>query len=74
MRLIMFIVIMFILPLINALLGAFAGWVVGWFFDETILAFFEQLGITGLEMWQLGMSLGFAGGYFKSSTMINNSN
>jgi len=51
--------------LLGALFGAFAGWVVGWFFDVTLLAFFAELGIQGLEMWQIGMSLGFIGGFFK---------
>jgi hypothetical protein len=55
-----------IAALLGSLFGAFAGWVVGWFFDETILTFFAQMGIKGLEMWQIGMSLGFLGSFFKS--------
>lgn len=64
-----FVVGLIFIPLLSVLLGAFAGWVVGWFFAETILTFFEQIGITGLEMWQIGMALGFISGYFRSTTV-----
>jgi len=55
-----------LLPLLGALAGALSGWVVGWFFTETILGFFAALGIKGFAMWQIGMSLGFIGGFFKA--------
>ncbi len=55
-----------LLPLLGALGGALSGWVVGWFFSETILDFFAALGIKGFAMWQIGMSLGFIGGFFKA--------
>lgn len=61
----------FALPLISALVGAFSGWVVGWFFSQTVLTFFAGLGITGLETWQLGLTLGFIGGFFKSTLSLN---
>jgi ABC-type uncharacterized transport system permease subunit len=61
------ILMIFLAPLIGALLGAFSGWVVGWFFSETILTFMAALGIKGLAMWQIGMGLGFIGGFFKAS-------
>lgn len=60
----------FFLPLLGALIGAFSGWVVGWFFSETILGFLAAFGIKGLAMWQVGVSLGFIGGFFRA-TMIN---
>lgn len=59
--------LMFILPLLGALGGAFSGWVVGWFFTETITSFVAAFGIKGLAMWQIGMGLGFVGGFFKST-------
>jgi hypothetical protein len=60
------IALLFVLPLLGALGGAFSGWVVGWFFSETILGFLAALDIKGLAMWQIGMSLGFIGGFFKA--------
>lgn len=55
-----------VLPLIGALSGAFCGWVVGWFFSETVLTFLSFFGVKGLAMWQVGLALGFVGGFFKS--------
>ena len=65
---------MFFGCILGTLLGAFAGWVVGLFFGETILSFFAALGITGFKMWQIGASLGFIGGFFRSSTSVRTSN
>lgn len=56
----------FLVVLLGALLGAFTGWVVGLFFADTILGIFAQIGIKGFAMWQLGLFLGFVGGFFKS--------
>lgn len=64
------IVIIFLLfPLIGSLVGAFAGWVVGLFFEDTILSTLARFGVDtgGLAMWQLGCTLGFIGGFFKTS-------
>lgn len=55
-----------ILMLLGPLLGGLAGWVVGWFFGDTILYVAGRLGLSGVEMWQLGMFLGFVGGFFKA--------
>ena len=69
MSLIVFLAVvglLFLAPLLGALFGAFAGWVVGLMFSDTILTFFSQLGITGFEMWQIGLVLGFVGGFFKT--------
>ena len=60
----------FILAIVFGTLGgAFVGWVVGWFFTETITAGFALFGIdiSSLAMWQVGMFLGFVGGFFKST-------
>lgn len=56
-----------VLPLIGFLSGAFSGWVVGLFFADTVLTFFSHLGINDLTMWQIGGSLGFIGGFFKTT-------
>jgi len=61
--------LLFLLPLLSALGGAFAGWVVGWFFAETITSFLAAFGVKGLAMWQIGMALGFVGGFFKTTTV-----
>lgn len=63
----LFAVAMMTLPLLGALGGALSGWVVGWFFSETILSFMAAFGVKGLAMWQIGMALGFVGGFFKST-------
>lgn len=59
--------LIFLTPMIGSLTGAFAGWVVGLFFADTILGILRQIGITGVEMWQVGMFLGFVGGFFRAS-------
>lgn len=62
-------VFLFLAPLLGFVFGAFAGWIVGLFFEETIRTFMTAVGIdpTGLAMWQIGGSLGFIGGFFKTS-------
>lgn len=55
-----------VLMLMGPLFGGLAGWVVGWFFGPTILYVLAQMGLHGVEMWQLGMTLGFVGGFFKA--------
>jgi hypothetical protein len=55
---------LFIAPLLGSLFGAFGGWVVGLFFSDTILGILAQLGIKGVAMWQVGLFLGFVGGFF----------
>jgi len=64
--LILAIGLLFLAPLLGALMGALSGWVVGWFFTETVTLFLAAFGIKGLAMWQIGLSLGFIGGFFKA--------
>jgi hypothetical protein len=52
--------------LISALFGAFAGWLVGALFDETMAELIRASGLNVVP-WQLGLMLGFVGGFFKSS-------
>jgi hypothetical protein len=66
------IAVLVIAPLLGALGGAFAGWVVGWFFSETVLSFMAALGIKDLAMWQIGLCLGFIGGFFKATQTNTN--
>ncbi len=59
----------FLLCLMSSIFGAAIGWVVGLFFSDTILGFMGRVGIdvTELQMWEVGASLGFIGGFFKST-------
>jgi hypothetical protein len=56
--------------ILGTLFGAVAGWIVGLFFTDTILTTLGRFGVDtfGLTMWQLGATLGFIGGFFKSAT------
>jgi hypothetical protein len=60
-------VMVFISPLIGVIFGAFSGWVVGLFWTNTLTAGLAAVGITGLKLWQIGATLGFVGGFFKTS-------
>lgn len=62
-----FFALLLVAPILSALVGALSGWVVGLFFGETVLGIFAQLGIGGVEMWQVGLFLGFVGGFFRAS-------
>lgn len=55
------------LMLVAPLFGALTGWVVGWFFGPTILYVLGQCGLHGVEMWQVGMTLGFLGGFIRAT-------
>lgn len=61
------------LPLVGTLFGAFAGWAVGLFFTDTIRQTLTAFGadVTHISMWQIGATLGFVGGFFKSSLTTN---
>lgn len=69
-------VLAFVCPLVSCLFGAFSGFVVGLFFDTEILSTLMKFGIDteGLKMWELGMTFGFIGGFFKSNIKTNSSN
>ena len=59
-----------ILPIAGAFFGGIGGWLVGIVFGDLILGTLAAFGIKGLSMWQLGVTLGFLSGYFKSSTTV----
>lgn len=56
--------------IIGTLFGALGGWIVGLFFTETIMGTLARFGVQTLDfkMWQLGATLGFISGFFKSSS------
>ena len=54
-------------PIICTLFGAISGWAIGLFFEDTIretLGWFEVN--PPVTFWQMGATLGFISGYFKS--------
>ena len=53
-------------PILGAFFGGVGGWLVGIFFGDLILGTLAALGIKGLTMWQLGVTLGFLSGYQRS--------
>jgi hypothetical protein len=59
----------FLLVILGTLFGGIAGWIVGLFFADTIMSTLDAFGVETFElsMWQLGATLGFISGFFKSS-------
>jgi hypothetical protein len=53
----------------GALFGGLSGWIVGFFWTDPILDFLRRFGVDvqGLTVWQIGVSLGFMGGFFKAT-------
>lgn len=65
------VVAAFFLVTLATLFGAVIGWTVGLLFEQTILTTLRGFGVdTNFTMWQLGATLGFVSGFFKS-TPIN---
>lgn len=58
--------VMFLGVIGSTLIGGFIGYVVGWFFANPILGIFEQMGIHGWTMFEIGAFLGFVGGFFRT--------
>jgi sugar/nucleoside kinase (ribokinase family) len=48
--------------------GAFVGWVVSFVFNDTILTTLRRFGVNtdGLQLWEVGATLGFVGGFFRT--------
>ena len=69
--LVMLIIVMVIL---GTFFGGIAGWIVGLFFTDTIMGTLNRIGVDtmGLTMWQLGATLGFVSGFFKSAKVQKN--
>lgn len=64
--------LLFLLPILCAFFGGVGAWIVGLAFGDVILRFLAIFGITGFSMFQIGVCLGFVGGYFKTYNMSNN--
>ena len=69
--LVMLIIVMVIL---GTFFGGVAGWIVGLFFTDTIMTTLSRIGVDTLNMtmWQLGATLGFVSGFFKSTKVQKN--
>jgi len=69
--LVLFVILMVTL---GTLFGGIAGWIVGLFFTDTIMGTMNRFGVDtmGMTMWQLGATLGFVGGFFKSTKVQKN--
>lgn len=65
--------LMFVGSIMGALFGGLSGWIVGFFWTDTILDFLHRFGVdtVGMTCWQIGVALGFMGGFFKA-TQTNN--
>lgn len=58
-----------LMVILGTFFGGVAGWIVGLFFTDTIMSTLDAFGVETFElsMWQLGATLGFISGFFKSS-------
>lgn len=62
------VLFIFLMIILGTLLGGIAGWVVGFLFTDIIMNTLNRFGVDtmGMTMWQLGATLGFISGFFKS--------
>lgn len=56
------------IPILYVLGGMLSGWVVSWFWNDMIIAFLAQLGITGFPLYQVGGCLGFLTYFLKAGS------
>jgi hypothetical protein len=61
------LVISSVMTVLSTILGALSGWVVGFFYQDTMLDVFSQVGIHDVALWQIGAFLGFVGSFFGAS-------
>lgn len=64
--------VVMVLACFGALMGAITGWIVGLFFGEAITGVLIAFGASpAFTMWELGATLGFVGGFFRSGISID---
>lgn len=63
------VLLVIVMVILGTFFGGVAGWIVGLFFTDTIMQTLNRIGIDtmGMTMWQLGATLGFVSGFFKSA-------
>lgn len=68
------VLLVFVLVILGSLSGGIAGWIVGLFFTDIIMQTLNRIGVDtmGMTMWQLGATLGFVSGFFKSTKVQKN--
>ena len=68
------VLLVFVLVILGSLSGGIAGWIVGLFFADIIMDTLNRIGVDtmGMSMWQLGTTLGFVSGFFKTTKVQKN--
>lgn len=68
------VLLVIVMVILGTFFGGVAGWIVGMFFTDTIMQTLDRFGVdTGaMTMWQLGATLGFVSGFFKSIKVQKN--
>ncbi len=69
-----FVLLVIVMVNLGTFFGGVAGWIVGMFFTDTIMQTLNRFGVdtVGMTMWQLGATLGFVSGFFKSTKVQKN--
>ena len=68
------VMLIIVTVIVGTFFGGVAGWIVGLFFTDTIMDTLNRIGVDtmGMTMWQLGATLGFVSGFFKSTKVQKN--
>ena len=68
------VMLIFVTVILGTFFGGVAGWIVGLFFTDIIMDTLNRIGVDtmGMTMWQLGATLGFVSGFFKSTKVQKN--
>lgn len=68
------VMLIIVMVIFGTFFGGVAGWIVGLFFTDTIMQTLNRVGVDtmGMTMWQLGATLGFVSGFFKSTKVQKN--
>ena len=69
MPLLIILIVVFIAPLIGVVFGGLSGFIVGLFFNDPVLNLLIAVvpALNGYSLTQIGATLGFVGGFFRSS-------
>lgn len=69
-----FAALIFAAPILGVLFGAFSGWVVSLFFNDSLMGVLTSVvpALKDYALWQIGATLGFVGGFFKTTVSQKN--